>query len=209
MCEVRGSSSGKLTQSRWGCWGRIAVFAAVAGIGCAADLATKKYIFDWLGMPGTKDVWWVWPGVFGFQTSLNEGAVFGLGQGMVHILGLLSLLAAGAVVYWMVWGDATQDWLLTIALGLALAGILGNLYDRLGLPGLRWHGLCPPERVGQPVYAVRDWILVMIGRFHWPNFNLADTFLVCGAAVFLFYVYRQGKIPPEVSASEPVPPISR
>jgi len=178
-------------------WGRVAVFTVIAAVGCTADLATKKYMFDWLGMPGAQGVWWVWPGVFGFQTSLNEGAVFGLGQGAVHLFSLLGLVACGVVVYWMLLGDGTRDWLLTVALGLALAGILGNLYDRLGLPGLQWHGLGPPERIGQPVYAVRDWILVMIGRFHWPNFNLADTFLVCAAGVFLLYLYRQGKIPQE------------
>jgi signal peptidase II len=174
-------------------WGRIALFGVLATAGCAADLLTKKYMFDWLGMPGQRPIWWVWPGLFGFQTSLNEGAVFGLAQGWVHLFGLLGLIAVGAVVYWMFWGGGTKDWLLTIALGLAMAGILGNLYDRLGLPGLRWHDLGPPERVGQRVYAVRDWILVMIGPFHWPNFNLADSFLVCAAAVFLLYLGRQAK----------------
>jgi len=189
-------------------WGRVALFAAIAAAGCAADLTTKKYMFDWLGMPGQRPVWWVWPGVFGFQTSLNEGAVFGLAQGWVHLFGLLGLIAAGVVLYWMLWGGGAKDWLQAIALGLAMAGILGNLYDRLGLPGLRWHGLCPPERVGQPVYAVRDWILVMIGRFHWPNFNLADTFLVTAAGVFLLYLWRQGRTlpaashPPESGSSE-------
>lgn len=190
-----------------GYWGRVALFAVIAAAGCAADLTAKKYMFDWLGMPGEREVWWVWRGVFGFQTSLNEGAVFGVAQGWVHLFGLLGLVACGAVVYWMLWGGGARDWLLTIALGLALAGILGNLYDRLGLPGLRWHGLCPPDRIGQPVYAVRDWILVMIGRFHWPNFNLADSFLVCAAGVFLLYVYRQAKDSPELpsgsSASSP------
>jgi lipoprotein signal peptidase len=33
----------------------------------------------------------------------------------------------------------------------------------------------------------------MIGPFHWPNFNLADCFLVCAAAVFLLYLGRQAK----------------
>ena len=68
------------------------------------------------------------------------------------------------------------------------AGILGNLYDRLGLPGLVWprdHG--PPA--GAPVHAVRDFILVMIGPWPWPNFNLADSSLVCGAGLLFCHAF--------------------
>ena len=48
------------------------------------------------------------------------------------------------------------------ALALVTAGILGNLYDRLGLPGLAWPAGWP-EHHGESVHAVRDFILVMIG----------------------------------------------
>jgi len=34
---------------------------------------------------------------------------------------------------------------------------------------------------------VRDWILVMIGPYPWPNFNLADAMLVCGAALLAWH----------------------
>jgi signal peptidase II len=60
------------------------------------------------------------------------------------------------------------------------AGICGNLYDRLG-----WHGLTYGE--DEPVYAVRDWILCMIGTFHWPNFNIADALLVCSVCILLIH----------------------
>jgi signal peptidase II len=51
--------------------------------------------------------------------------------------------------------------------------------------------------VGDPVHAVRDWILVMIGSFHWPNFNLADSMLVCGAILLVWHAFRDeaGKQP--------------
>ena len=55
-------------------------------------------------------------------------------------------------------------WLLTMALGCVTAGILGNLYDRLGLPGLAGTSTAPLHQAGEPVHAVRDWILVMIGQ---------------------------------------------
>jgi signal peptidase II len=73
---------------------------------------------------------------------------------------------------------------LLIALGLVVGGIIGNLYDRLGVPGLTWHA--PLDRVGQPVLAVRDWIHVTLpGVIDWPIFNLADSWLVIGAGMLL------------------------
>jgi len=160
---------------------RYLVFFSVAIVGCLIDLATKRLVFGWLGMPCQQSTYWVWSNVFGFQTSLNEGALFGLGQGMVWLFTALSIAAAAGILYWLFWAGAARDWLLTIALGCVTAGILGNLYDRLGL----WN-----DGNGETILAVRDWILVMIGRFHWPNFNIADSLLVCGAGLLIRHALR-------------------
>jgi signal peptidase II len=75
------------------------------------------------------------------------------------------------------------------ALALITGGILGNLYDRLGLPGLAWHA--PLERRGAAVLAVRDWIHFKLeGVIDWPIFNLADSWLVIGAGVLLLLSLR-------------------
>lgn len=167
------------------------VFFGLAVVGCLVDLATKSWIFGWLGMPGEKPIQWIWPGVLGFETSLNEGALFGLGQGMVVVFAILSVLAAIGVLYWLFIAGAARDLLLTVALGLVTAGIFGNLYDRLGFPGLHWNYANALHQVADPVYAVRDWILVLIGRFHWPNFNIADSLLVSGAFLLVWHAMRQ------------------
>jgi len=74
---------------------------------------------------------------------------------------------------------------LTIILGCITGGILGNLYDRLGLHGLVWDQF-HPARAGESVYAVRDWILVQWdANWVWPNFNIADALLICGACALL------------------------
>jgi signal peptidase II len=159
---------------------RYLVFFALAILGCLLDLATKSWIFDRLGLPHEQDVWWLWKDVFGLQTSLNEGALFGIGQGRVGFFSGMSVIAAVAIFVWLFVARAARDWLVTVASGLICAGILGNLYDRLGLPGLRWNG--------EPVYAVRDWILVMIGTWPWPTFNLADSMLVAGAGLIVIHV---------------------
>jgi len=168
---------------------RYALFLLIAIGGCAVDLGTKSWMFGQLGMPGGQ-TWWVWQDVFGFQTSLNQGALFGMGQGMQAVFAILSVMAAVGIVYWLFCAGAAHDWLLTVAWACITAGILGNLYDRLGLPGLKLHTGSSLPGTDQSVYAVRDWILVMIGSHPWPTFNVADSFLVCGALLLAWYVFR-------------------
>ncbi len=162
---------------------RIALFLLIALGGCAADLATKAWAFAKLGEPSGPTSW-LWEDVVGFQTALNPGALFGMGGGLSWLFAVLSAIAAGCLVYWFFFGGAARDTWLTITLALILAGILGNLYDRLGLSS---HA----ERDAALQYAVRDWILVRIHvggwTYDWPNFNLADSMLVCGAGMIVWY----------------------
>lgn len=175
-------------------------FLIPLAIGLGADLWTKFAVFRTLAFPaGLYDgrVRWVVDDVFGFQLSLNPGALFGLGGGMAPVFAGISLLAVGGVVWWLFIAGAAKSKLLTVLLGLVTAGILGNFYDRIGLHGIvKWAfsdgtwgygiaGMTPAGGGETPALVVRDWILVMIGSYHWPNFNLADCYLVCGV-VLLF-----------------------
>jgi signal peptidase II len=170
---------------------RIVVFALIAVAGCALDLWTKSWIFERLGMPGQGEPIVLWPGVFSLTTGLNEGALFGLGQGMTFVFAGLSIVAAVGILYWLFVVGAARDWVLTIALAAIMGGIFGNLYDRLGLPGLQW--TYPAERVGEPVYAVRDWLHFKLEAangdvlFDWPVFNIADCLLVSGSILLVLY----------------------
>ena len=166
---------------------RYVLFAAIVAMGCTADLVTKRWIFDTLGMPHERPSWWLVGEIFGFTTSLNEGALFGVGQGQGLIFSALSVVAVLGIVYWLFVAKAAHDWLLTLALGCVTGGIFGNLYDRLGMPGLRWNQDLH-HQAGQPVYAVRDWIHFKIdGLVDWPIFNIADSLLVCGAALLVLH----------------------
>jgi signal peptidase II len=164
---------------------RYVIFFSIAVLGCLLDLATKSWVFSWLGLPGG-ETFWIIPEIFGLQTSLNAGALFGIGQGMVWLFASLSVAAAAGILVWLFYHGAACDWLLTIALGAIMAGILGNLWDRLGMPEIVDHQ-------GEPVFAVRDWILVCYRQFHWPNFNIADSLLVCGAAILAWHMFRQDR----------------
>ena len=163
------------------------VFLTIAIVASALDLWSKNWIFGRLGMPGTDGTLWLWEGVFGFQTALNGGALFGMGQGFVLGFAALSFVMLIVIFVWAV-GPFFKNMFLIVVMGLISGGIVGNLYDRLGLHQLRW--LDDSEHiVGTPVYAVRDWLLVMIGSYHWPNFNLADSYLVAGVILLGIYVF--------------------
>jgi signal peptidase II len=170
---------------------RYALFLLPAIIGCAADLASKYWLFAWPELRAG-DVYWLWTGHIGFQLSWNEGALFGMGQGKVWLFATLSIVAAVAIPIWLFVFRAARDAWLTLALGCVMGGVLGNLYDRLGLHGEVWPAGHP--RAGETIYAVRDWMLWQASdEWRWPNFNIADSLLVCGAALLFLQALKQPK----------------
>ena len=101
--------------------------------------------------------------------KVNQGALFGLGGEYAELANALfagvSIVAAIAIIYWSTRQTTARDWALCAALGLILAGTLGNLYDRLVFDG------------------VRDFLYFHL--IEWPVFNIADCCLVCGAFLLL------------------------
>jgi signal peptidase II len=161
---------------------RFVVFALVAALGCYLDLATKRWVFQWRGMPGEQPIWWLLPGLVGIEPSLNTGALFGIGNNRVFWFAALSIVAFFGIIVWFVFGRLGRDAGLTIVLGCITAGILGNLYDRLGLWSI--------DHTGWPqIFAVRDWIRFSYGRYVWPNFNIADSLLVCSTVYLVWYSF--------------------
>lgn len=160
---------------------RYVTFFLLAIVGCAADLVTKELIFQWHGTDNPAE-WWLIEGMAGIQTTVNQGALFGVGQGYSAWFATLSVIAATGIVVWLFYFGAAEDWLLTIALGCVMGGVFGNLYDRLGL----WHG---PDVAEHLQNGVRDWILLRYRNYTWPNFNIADALLVCGAALLMLHAF--------------------
>lgn len=166
---------------------RYAVFLLLAAAGCATDLASKSWVFNRLGMPEQRGIEWIYEPYFALQTSTNQGALFGMGQGKVWLFAAASVVALIGICYWLFVAGAARDWILTIALGLVIGGVLGNLYDRLGL----W---AVPGEPGTRIYAVRDWILWQWPPRSWPNFNIADSLLVCGGALFAWRALKPSEL---------------
>lgn len=179
---------------------RYVAFLAIALGGCAVDLATKAWVFGWPAGPGRHGEWWLIENYVGIQQALNRGALFGMGQGFSLGFAALSVVALLGIGIWLFIFKAAQDRLLTVALSSVCGGILGNLYDRLGL-----HGLVDQD--GQTLRAVRDWILFCYHDHVWPNFNIADCLLVCGAGLLALQSLRplpkDDKAAPESTSDAP------
>ncbi|MEM9352023.1 MAG: signal peptidase II [Planctomycetota bacterium] len=170
---------------------RYLVFLSVATLGCAADLLTKQAVFDHPQLFRGSE-WWLWQGRLGIQKSLNEGALFGMGQGKVWLFAAFSFAAMIGIPIWLFLFKAASHRGLNITLGCVMGGVLGNLYDRLGMHGMDW-GQYQPSRAGERIYAVRDWILVQWNPdWVWPNFNIADALLVAGSILLVWISTSEG-----------------
>lgn len=178
------------------------LFTAIAIVSAVIDLVTKWALFRRLGMPGERPGIVLVPRMLTLETNLNEGALFGMGQGMGLLFAGISCVAIGGILYAVSRRPTREDRWLLVALALITGGIIGNLYDRLGLPGLTWHA--PIGRAGTPVLAVRDWIHFSLeGIIDWPIFNLADTWLVIGAGLLLLLSLRAPPADPQAAAEGP------
>lgn len=152
---------------------RAFLFGFLAMLGTGIDLLTKDRVFAWKGLPGEQPPTWWFENYFGIETAVNQGAVFGLGQGYGWLFATVSIAAILGLIVWLFAFQACRSLWLTITLGIVTGGILGNLYDRLNLHRL------PGSFAG----GVRDWILCRYGQYTWPNFNIADSLLVLGAVM--------------------------
>ena len=94
--------------------------------------------------------------------QLQDGGSFGRWFFVV-----LASLASIAVFYYFMRTPSNDDRVLG-ACALLLAGILGNLTDRI--------------RLGYVV----DFIVVHAGDYHWPTFNVADASITVGALLLAF-----------------------
>jgi signal peptidase II len=76
------------------------------------------------------------PNILELTTTVNHGAVFGTLKGWVFFFLAFSVVAL-ALILWVFATSKRSHWLVHIALGLILAGALGNMYDRAVYHGVR------------------------------------------------------------------------
>lgn len=121
---------------------------------------------------------------------LNHGAVFGVGQNRQRLFVLFTIVAATvALAFFARWTRANAR-VAHVAIGMILAGGMGNLYDRVTYGAVR-----------DFLHMLPRWNLP--GGLRWPNnptaevfpwiFNVADMLLLCGMAIFMIYAYRRDR----------------
>jgi signal peptidase II len=115
------------------------------------------------------------PGWLQFDVTANIGAVFGIGQGQRTLFVLVSIAAVLFIFYLFATSDRQRFY--QVVLGMLLAGVLGNLYDRVQYGYVRdmIHALPDKSIFGRPAF---PWI-----------FNVADSLLCVGVGLMIIYSF--------------------
>jgi len=104
---------------------------------------------------------------FNIVLGWNRGVSFGFlnmgANGQWILIALSSAIVAG-LFYWLWKTTRTAE---MVAIGFISGGAIGNIVDRIQFGG------------------VTDFLDFYIGRYHWPSFNGADTFIFIGAAIMI------------------------
>ena len=149
---------------------KIAYLAIASGM-FMIDQSTKAWAARRLRFSGDVSVI---PNFLNFAYAQNTGVAFSMfdQQGDSGRWGLsIVAIVAGALVLYFFWRTPRSDDRILGSLALLLAGIAGNVADRL--------------RLG----FVIDFIDVQFGSWHYPTFNVADAAICVGAGLLLLDVF--------------------
>lgn len=114
--------------ARWDLWSHLRLWP-VAAATLTLDLWSKHWAFTHLDAGPSSAGLVIIPQVMSFRRSLNAGALFGLGKGLTPVFIAASVVALLFVFFLFIHSGRDRR-SLHLALGLVLAGALGNLYDR-------------------------------------------------------------------------------
>lgn len=144
---------------RFSAWGVILILAML-------DQFTKILILRFIPFQESIPVI---PNFFSLTHVYNTGAAFG----MLHDSNLFFvILATVAFVALILMRKHFQAGLMQTGWILLMAGIIGNVTDRL--------------RLGHVV----DFLDFQLGSYHWPSFNVADSCICVAAALFLLSSFQ-------------------
>lgn len=140
-----------------------------------ADQATKFWIMnDVLA----EKAMIVFTPFFSLVRAWNTGVSFSMfnNWGVSGVI-ILSLVAFVIIAFLFNWLRKENNRLIQVALGFIIGGALGNVIDRV--------------RLG----AVFDFLDFSFGGYHWPAFNVADSFICIGAVIVIVHgLFSKNKV---------------
>ena len=108
------------------------------------------------------------PSFFNLTYITNDGMAFGINFPFgIYVFSTISIIFT-IVLIWYLWMIKDQHIIIRSAIGLIIAGAIGNLIDRL--------------LFGKVV----DFLDFMIGDLHWYVFNFADSYVTIGMGIILY-----------------------
>src|SRR4051812_9842777 len=160
---------------------RVKAYSVAAGV-FALDRLTKWIVESRVSF---FDTYKVIPGFFDIVRSQNRGVAFGIFNESTSewrtTLLVIASVAAVALVSAMLWNARRLDRYSLWGFSLILGGAAGNVFDRIV-----WG-------------RVTDFLLVYIGEYQWPTFNIADSAIVVGSGLLLLDLLRSKRQATHVS----------
>lgn len=161
MQAARGTPVGPTSRRRL-------LFVLVALAAYAADQVTKVLAVERL--EGRPDVQLVGE-LLQLHLTFNPGAAFSTGTGLTPLITVVAIVATVVVLFY---ARRVGTALWAVALGFLLAGITGNLTDRL----LREPG------------PMRGHVVDFLKLPNWPIFNIADVWINVAAGLIVLQAIR-------------------
>lgn len=139
----------------------------VALIAFILDQISKYYVFRFAVQNGSP---FEVCDYFNIVSAFNKGVSFSMldGGGMWGRVALV-VFALAVVFFLLRWMKDETSTFVRVSLGLIIGGAMGNVADRL--------------RLG----AVYDFLDLHVGIYHWPAFNVADSFICIGAFLIVIH----------------------
>lgn len=167
-------------------------YLAIAGGVFMIDQTSKAWATRTLRFGGDQTLI---SGFLNFAYAQNTGVAFSMlddhGDGGRWALSVVAIVAATLVLYFF-WRTPRTDDRIMGALALLLAGIVGNVTDRI--------------RLGFVV----DFVDVQFGNWHYPTFNVADAAICVGAGLLVIDMFfSKKKASEEKAETKPVGSVSR
>lgn len=143
-------------------------YLIVAALLVVCDQLVKYWVVSNLSLGETMNVI---PNVFSLTYYQNSGAAWSILQGQMWFFAIVTFVAVPLCI-WLLWKNRRGSKFYSLALGLVIAGALGNFIDRM--------------RLG---YVVD---MFQTDFMNFPIFNVADMCLTIGVAmVFIYALFEE------------------